>query len=146
MVVVRRYSDIPYIPRGMSHSLLSGHRHFLRGIASTQFPLDRLHFCQLLPFSGSEVLLPCEVGEEGLETYPHLPEFLWDSSDEEHHLSNPSFLSVPLPAPPLPLEEGTQTEGGGDNHPASTQTEGLGYHPSLKLLREANQARAQLEH
>ena len=38
----------------------------------------------------------------------------------------------------------TQTEGLGC-HPAGIQTEWLGYHPSLKLLWEANQARAQLE-
>ena len=120
-------------------------------MASTQFPLDRLHLCQLLPFSESEVLLPCKVGEEGLEMYPHLPEFLWSSLDEEYHLSNTISLSVPTPAPPLPLEEGTQTEGRLDSHPASNQTErglgchpantqieGLGYHPSLKLLWEAN--------
>ena len=64
-----------------------------------------------------------------------------------------------LTAPPQ-LEEGTQTEEGFDSHPVSTQTErglgchpasaqtggGLQYHPSLKLLWEANQARAQLEY
>ena len=83
-----------------------------------------------MPFSESEVLLPHEVGEERLETYPHLPEFLWDSLDEEHHLSDPISLSVP-PAPPPPLEEGTQTEGRLDSHPASTQTKGgLGCHPA----------------
>ena len=41
---------------------------------------------------------------------------------------------------------GTQTEGGLGYHPASNQTEGLGYHPSLKLLQEFNQARAKIEH
>ena len=94
-----------------------------------------------------------------MESYPHLLEFLWSSSDEEHHLSDPIFLSVSLPPTPLPLEEGiytkrgldshpasTQPEGGLGCHPVSTQTEGLGYHPSLKLLQEANQAQAQLEH
>ena len=83
--------------------------------------------------------------------YPHLPEFLWDSSEEEHHFSGPTTLSIPLPAPALLLEVCTQTEGGLDSHsactqtegglgchPVSTQTEGLGYHPSLKLLQEAN--------
>ena len=134
---------------------------FLGGIASTQLPLGRLHLCWLLPFSESEVLLPSKVGEESLKTYPYLPEFLWDRSEEEHHLSSPIFLSIPLLAPASPASllevciqtEGgldshptcTQTEGGLGCHPTSTQTEGLGYHPSLKLLWEANQARAQLE-
>ena len=90
--------------------------------------------------------------------YPHLPEFIWDMLEEEHCLSGPISLSIPLPAPALHLEVCTQTEGGLDSnpaytwtegwlgcHPACTQTEGLGYLPSLKLLWEANQARTQLE-
>ena len=131
---------------------------FSGGIASTQFPLDRLHLCQLPPFSKSEVVLPSKVREEGLKMYPHLPEFLWDRLEEEHHLSSPISLSIPLPAPALLLKVCTQTEGRLDSqpacneiegglgcHPACTQTEGLGYYPSLKLQWEANQARAQLE-
>ena len=79
--------------------------------------------------------------------YPHLPEILQEGSEEEHHLSNLTSLSVPMLAPLLHLEEGTQTEGGSDCHPTSTQREeGPGYHPSLKLLQDANQARAQLEY
>ena len=93
-----------------------------------------------------------------MKTYPYLTEFLWDHSEEEHCLSSPISLPNPLPVPASLLEvctqteEGldshpacTQTEGGLGCHPAGTQTEGLGYHPSLKLLWEANQARAQLE-
>ena len=129
------------------------------GIASAQFPLDRLHLCWLLPFSESEVLLPHEDGEEGLKTYPHLPEFLWDSSEEEHHLSDPISLSDPLQAPP-PASGRVHPDQGRirqspcqhpdrrrvSSHPAGTQTEGLGYHPSFKLLWKANQARVQLEY
>ena len=77
---------------------------------------------------------------------PH-PEFLWDSLDEEHHLSNPFSLSVSPLAPPPQLEESTQAEGGLGCHPSSIQTDGrLGYHPSHKLLWETSQARAQLEY
>ena len=62
-------------------------------------------------------------------------------------LSDPISLSVPMSAPPPHLGEGTQTEEGLDHHPASTQTEGgSGYHTFLKLLGDANQARAQLEY
>ena len=86
VVVVRRYSNTPYIPRGISHSPYLDVGTFSGGIASAQFPLDRLCLHWLFPFSEFEVLLPHEVGEEELKTYPHLQEFLWDSSDEEHHL------------------------------------------------------------
>ena len=74
-----------------------------------------------------------------------------DSSEEDHHLSSPISLLIPLPAPALLLEVCTQTEGGLGSHPAcmqtegglgchpaSTQTEGLGYHSSLKLPQVVN--------
>ena len=95
MVVARRYSNTLYIPRVMSHSLYLDVGTFSGGVASVQFPLETLCLCWLLPFSELEVLLPCKVGEEWLETYPYLPKFLWDSSVKEHHLSNPISLSVP---------------------------------------------------
>ena len=45
MVVVRRYSNTPCIPWGMSHSLYLDVDN-LSGCASfAQFPLDRLHLC-----------------------------------------------------------------------------------------------------
>ena len=64
-----------------------------KDIASAKFHLDRLHLCWLLPFSKTEVLLPIKLAEEGLKTYPHLPGFLWDSLEEDHHLSGPISLS-----------------------------------------------------
>ena len=146
-VVVRKYSNTPYFPRGMSHSLYLDMDTLSRGVASTQFPLDRLCLCWLLPFSKTEVLLPIEVGGQGLKTYPHPPEFLWDNLEEDHHLSSPTSLSIPLPAPASLLEVCTKNEGGLDSHPACTQTEGglgcypasthtegLSYNPSLKFL------------
>ena len=117
MVVVRRYSNTPYTLRGTSYALYLDVDTFSRGVASTQFPLDRLHLYWLLPFSKSEVLLPHKVGEEGLKTYPNLPEFLWDRSEEEHHLSNPISLSIPLLTLASLLEECIQTEGGLDSIP-----------------------------
>ena len=92
MVLVRRYSYTSYFPRGMSHLLYLDVDTLSGGATSTQFPLDRLHLHWLLPFSRSEVLLPHEVGEEGLEAYPLLPEFLWEGLDKEHCLSNPISL------------------------------------------------------
>ena len=154
----RRYSNTPYIPRGTSCTLYLDMGTFPGGVASTQIPLGRLHLHQLLLFIKSEVLLPSKVEKEGLKMYPHFSEFLWDMSEEDHHLSNPMSLSIPLPAPALILEvcthtKGglyshsacTKTEGGLGCHAASTQTEGLGYQLSLKLLWETNQARTQLE-
>ena len=70
------------------------------------------------------MLLPHQKGEERLEMYLHLPEILWESSEEECHLPDPISLSVPTLAPPPCLEEGTQTEEESDCHPASTQMEG----------------------
>ena len=64
-----------------------------------------------------------QLGEEGLETCPHLPEFLWDGLEEEHCLFDPISLSVP-PTPPPQLKDGSQTEGGPGCHPTSTQMEG----------------------
>ena len=52
----------------MSHSLYLDVDTLSGGVTSTQFQLDRLHLHQLLPFSESELLLPCEVGEKGLQT------------------------------------------------------------------------------
>ena len=42
VMVVRRYSNIPYIPRGMSHSLFLDMGTISGGTASAQFPLDKL--------------------------------------------------------------------------------------------------------
>ena len=72
MVVVRRYSNTPYIPTGLSHSFYPDVGTFSGDATSTQFPLDMLHLCQLLPFNRTGVMLPCEEGEESLETYPLL--------------------------------------------------------------------------
>ena len=66
------------------------------------------------------MLLPHQEREERLEMYPHLPEILLESSEEENHLSDPISLSVPMSGPPPHLEEGTPMEGESAYHPAST--------------------------
>ena len=124
MVAARRYSKTPYIPQGMNCSLYLNVGTFSGHVTLMHFPYDRLCLHQLLLIIRSDVLLSQEVGEEGLETYPCLPAFLWDGSEEEHHLSDLITLSVPLLTPPPQLEESTQTEGGWDCHPASTKMEG----------------------
>ena len=62
VVLVRRYSNIPYIPRETSCSLYLDMSTLSKGVAYAQFSLDRLHLCSLLPFSKTEVLLPIKVG------------------------------------------------------------------------------------
>ena len=69
----------------------------------------------------------------GLKGFPHFQEALWQSSEEEHHLSNLISLLVPSLALHPHQEEGSQKEGV------------LGFHPVLKLLQDVSQARAQLE-
>ena len=123
MVAVGRYSDTPYIPWGIIHSLYLDMGTFSGGFTLAQFPLDKLHLWWLLPISRTGVFLPCKVGEEGLEIYLHLPDFLWDGLGEEHHLFNPIPLSVTPLTTPSQLEENTQTRKGSGCHPTSTQME-----------------------
>ena len=61
VVVRRRYSNTPYIPRETSHSLHLDMSALSGGATSAQFPLDRLQLCWLLPLSETEVLLPTKV-------------------------------------------------------------------------------------
>ena len=79
VVVVRIYSNTAYIPRGTSCSLYLDMGSLSGGTSSAQFPLNGLYLHWLIPFTRSELLLPHEEGEERLETYPHLPEILWES-------------------------------------------------------------------
>ena len=69
----------------------------------------------------------------GYRIYPLSQEGLWKCSEEDHLLSKPITVMIPLLAPsPLP-KEGVQME----IRP--------GYNPALQCLQNFNQARAQLE-
>ena len=70
MVVVKRYTNIPYIPGGTSHFLYLHISSLSRGTSSTQFPLDWLCLCRLFPFSEAEVILPHEEGRWGWKCNP----------------------------------------------------------------------------
>ena len=135
VVVVRRYTNTPYILGGISCSLYLDMSALSGGDTSAQFPLYRVWLCQLLPFGDTEVLLPITLAGEGLKMYPHLLEFLWDSAEEDHHLSTPVSLSIILPAPISPLEVCIQTEGGLGSHPACTKRE-VGKAVILPVLRQ----------
>ena len=75
VVVVGRYSNTPCIPWGMSHSLYLDVGTLSGSSSSTQFPLDRLCLCQLIPFSRTEVLLQCEEGKRGWKCTPIFQRF-----------------------------------------------------------------------
>ena len=70
VVVVRRYTNTPYIPQGTSWLLYLDVSTVSRGASSAKFPLDHLHLQRLLPYSINEVLLPCEEEEMGYKVYP----------------------------------------------------------------------------
>ena len=104
-----------------------------RGAFYTKLPLDQLCLHKLFPFSDTEVVLPWEGGEIGLKVFPQFQEDLWQSSEEEHCLFDLISLSIPLSALHPCQEESSQMEGR------------LGFHPALKLIQDANQAKAQLQ-
>ena len=133
MVVVRRYTNTPYIPQGSSHLPYLDMNTLSGGTSSNQFPLDGLCLHRLLPFSDTEVVLSQEEGEMEFKVFPHFQEALWQSSEDKHCLSDLISLSIPLSAPHPYQEEGTQTEGDS------------GFYPSLKLLQDGNQARGKLK-
>ena len=133
VVVVRRYTNTPYIPWGTSHFLYLDMSTLSGGASSTQFPLDWLHLHSLLPFSDTEVVLPQGEGEVALKVFPHSWEVLWQTSEEEQCLSDPVLLLVPSSTPLSHQLEGTQTE------------EESGFHPALQWLQDVNHSRVQLE-
>ena len=70
MVVVRRYTNTPYIPWGTFHLLYLDMSTLLGGTSSTKFPLDWLCLHKLLLFSDTDVVLPQKEGEVGLKVFP----------------------------------------------------------------------------
>ena len=70
VVLVRRYTNIPYIPWGSSCLPYLDESTLCRGTSSAQFPLDQLCIHRLLPFLDTEVVFPQEVGEMGLKMCP----------------------------------------------------------------------------
>ena len=89
--------------------------------------------CRLLPYSSTQLVLTQEKEEEGLKIYPALTETLWESSEEEHHLSPPFPLSIPIVSSHSNRDTRMQTE------------EVLGFSLVLRQLKEVTQAKASLE-
>ena len=95
VVEVWRFTNSPYLPWESFGLLYLDMTNLSGNASSTQFPLDWKCLCRLLPYSTTEVVLPWEEGEEGLKVYPSFQETPWESSEEEHWMSNPILLSVP---------------------------------------------------
>ena len=94
----------PYIPQGSSCFLCLDMSTLSGGASSTQFLLDQLHLCRLLPYSDTKVFLPQEEAEMGLKVFSHFWEALWQSSEEEHCLSDPIHCQS-LCQPPIPVKK-----------------------------------------
>ena len=123
-VVVRRYTNTPYIPWGTARLLYLDVITLSGGLSTVQFPQECLHLQRLLPYSKTEVLLPHKEGGMESKVYPYTWEVLWKRYKEEHHLSDSVSLSISSPTL-LPLTEGSiKTE-------EESVHERLGYNPAL---------------
>ena len=132
VVVVKAFTNSPHLSWGCFGSPYLDITTLSAGTLTTQFPLALLHLFRLLPYSPTQVVLPWEKEGGGLQIYPILVETLWESSEEEHHLS-PFYHCQSLSSPLVPIDTSAQTE------------EVLSFSLALRQLQEATQAKAQLE-
>ena len=79
-------------------------------LSTTQFPLAWLQLHWLLLYSSTQVILPSEKEGDSLKVIPFLKEALWESSDEDPHLSSPVLLLVPSVSSHPHRDAGSQTE------------------------------------
>ena len=98
VVVVKIFANSPYLPQGSSSFLYLDVTTLSWGTLTAQFPFDQMCLLWLLPYSPTQVVLQNKAEDEELKVYPILQEALWESSKEDHHLSDPILLSVP-PSP-----------------------------------------------
>ena len=82
------------------------------GMLAVHFPLAQLCLCRLFHFSFTQVVLPCRRDDKEIKVYPFLWEALWESSKEDHCLSDLVLLSVPPSSFSPHQEESSQTEKG----------------------------------
>ena len=110
VVMVRIFANSPCLPLGSSSFLNLNVTTLSLGMLTTQFSLDQLCLWQLLPSSSTLVVLPHEAEDEELKVYLILQETLWESSEVDQHLSDPTVLL----GPPIPFflhqEKSSQTE------------------------------------
>ena len=82
-------------PLGIFWPPLPGVSALSEGVLAAQFPLEWLCLWHLLPYTQTHIILPCEEEGEKLKVYLYLQEALWQSSKEEHCLSDPISLTAP---------------------------------------------------
>ena len=93
VVVVNVFTNSSHLPWGSFGPPYLDITTLSVGALTTQFPLAWLCLHRLLPYFPTQILLPWEKEGDGLKIYPVLMEILWESSEEEHHLS-PPFATV----------------------------------------------------
>ena len=104
-VVVKIFTNLPYLLWGSFGSPYLDKTTSWGGASTTQFLLAHLHLCRLLPYSSSQVILAWENEGDGLKVYPFL---LQESSEEDHHLSHTVPLSVSIISPHSNIDESSQ--------------------------------------
>ena len=118
VVVVRRFTNSPYLPWGSFGLLYLGVITFSRGASSAQFPLDQLCLCRQLPYFSHQDS-PAPGGGRGrvegvsLLSRDPVGQLLGRAPDVQPYTAI-SSLVIPHPS----REEGSQTEERSDFHPA----------------------------
>ena len=103
VVVVKIFTKSHYLPWGSFRYRYLDITTLSVGTLTTQFSLAQLQLYRLLLYSPSQIILPWETEGDGLKIYPVLMQTLWESSEEEHHLSLLCHCHSPL-SPPIPIE------------------------------------------
>ena len=114
---------------------LSRHEHSLsRSTSSTQFPMDCLHICRLLPYSDTKVVLLLGGGIGVVGKCFHTSGRFCGKAQKRSTVSLTQFCCQSLCWPSNPHQEEGNKAG-----------KGLGFYPTFKHLQDINQARVQLE-
>ena len=107
-----RIHQHPLYPLRDFPSPLSRHEHSSWGCFLHPIPTGLASSTKATPFLWGQGDLASWRGEVELKVYSHSQEVLWESSEEEHCLSDPVLLLIPSSALHQCLEEGIQMEGG----------------------------------
>ena len=107
-------------PIGVFQLPLSGCKYSTSRHVNHSIPTGLAAPMQTAPFLSTQVILLHEKNDEELNVYPLLWEALWESSKEDHHLSDPVLLLVPPSSFPPHQEDHSQTKEGPSLSPALT--------------------------
>ena len=112
IVVVKIFVNSPYLTWGSFSFPYQDITTLSAGVLTAQFPPAQLCLCRLLPFSSTQVVLPCKKDDNELKVYPFFQEALGECSKKDHCLLDPVLLLVP-PSSFHPLLRGELTDQGG---------------------------------